>query len=58
MKIKVNDTWYDSKKTSIMVMFENNEKELIASMDTVDVKFCCFPDGMSEDTVKKFMEIK
>ncbi len=57
MKIKVKDLWYNSEEIPIMLVFENNEKELISSMDIGANKFASFPDNMVENDVKKFMEI-
>lgn len=57
MKIKIKDQIFDSSQEPIMIVLEDDEKQLIASMTEEDKRFCIYPDTMSEEEVVKFMNI-
>ena len=57
MKVKIGDTIYDSDTQPIMIILDENEKQLISQMDTKHSKFCVYPENYSEEEIKKFMEI-
>jgi hypothetical protein len=58
MKVKIGDQWYDGEKTPIMIVLENNEKDLISRMRPDNERFCVFPDGIPEEKILKFMKEK
>lgn len=44
MKIKINDTIYDSEETAMMLILTENDKFNIRHMPTDNLKYACFPD--------------
>jgi hypothetical protein len=57
MKVKVGDKIYDSATTPIMLVLEEQDKNLIRFMSPKDHKFCAFPKGLTEKEIKEFMKI-
>ncbi len=55
MKVKIGDKIYGPEKEPIMVIFEPQDKKLIANMLPNTKKYCVYPDTMTEAEVKKFM---
>ena len=56
MKVKIGDTVYDSEETAIMLILSDQDKYNISHMSPNDGRYCCFPDEMEIEEVKKFME--
>lgn len=57
MMVKVGDIIYDSKKEPVMVIFSDEEKELIKNMGD-QTRFCSFPESITEVKIKDFMHIE
>lgn len=58
MKVKIGDMVFDGENTPVMVMLTEKDRESIASMASRQVGYYCYcqyPDGLTEDDVKKFM---
>jgi hypothetical protein len=58
MKIKVGDKIYDGNEEPIMVILEDYDKENILNMAPEAIKYCHFPEDMSEDDARNFMKIE
>jgi len=56
MKIKVGDKIYSSQDQPIMVILEEYNKIDIANMSEDAKKYCEFPDDLTEEEARKFME--
>lgn len=56
MKVKIDDEIYDSNKHPIMIVLSVDEKNLIASMDDSNNKFCSFPSNINQDNIMEFMK--
>lgn len=57
MLIKVGEKIISSKESPIMVVLNEEEKELISNMRKEDDKFCAFPNDAVEKDIKEFMEV-
>lgn len=57
MRVKIGETWYDSKDEQVMIEVSDIEKGLIANMGEQQSRLCCFPEGTPEEAVVAFMEI-
>lgn len=57
MKVKIGTTWHDSTFEPIMISLNEAERTVVGSLDGDVANFCCFPDGLLEEEVVKFMEI-
>lgn len=56
MRVKIGDKIYDSSDQAIMVILEEYNKEDIANMAKDARKYCEFPDTMTEEEARNFME--
>lgn len=56
MKIEIGDTIYDSDTQPIMIILDENEKQLVSQMNTKHSKFCVYPENYSEEEIKKFIK--
>jgi len=56
MKVKIGHRVYDGENEPVMVILSEKDKENIRGMDSSATKYCCAPDGMTEEDVKKFMK--
>lgn len=56
MKVKVGNKVYTAERYPIMVILSESDKKNIANMHPDATKYCCFPDGIDEKEVEKFME--
>lgn len=57
MKVKVGNRIYDPEVEPVMVILEDQDKENIKNMHPESTKYCMYPDSMSPEDAKKFMEI-
>ncbi len=55
MKVKIDDTYYDSEDVPIMIVFEPREKELVRDMRDEDTRFCVFPEGTDRKKISAWM---
>jgi hypothetical protein len=58
MKVKVNNKIYDSNSEPIMLILNENDKDLITKMDKNATKYCSFPNNTPIKEIKKFMRIQ
>jgi hypothetical protein len=56
MKVKIGNRIIDSADEPIMIILDNNEKELIGSMSPEDMKFCSFPFDVRREVIEEFMK--
>jgi hypothetical protein len=56
MKVKIGNDVYDGSEQPIMVVLTDVDKENIHNMPMENHKYCQYPDTMSEEYVRKFME--
>ena len=56
MLVKIGDTIYDSTKVPILLILDQEEKELIGNMSEDNHKFCSFPDDVKADDIIDFMK--
>ena len=60
MRVKINDTWYDSSDVPICLHMHQKEKDQIAAMDlkvAPDLKYAIVPQEWSAEKIKEWMEI-
>jgi len=55
MEVKVGNKVFDSNEQPIMIILSKKDKELIAKMAPWASKYCSFPEGYSEEEIKKWM---
>ncbi len=55
MIVKIKDKLFDSENEPIMIILNDQEKELISNMGT-QTKFCVFPENYNTKDVEKFMK--
>lgn len=55
MIVKVGDKLYDSNEQPIMLILSKKDKELIMNMAPWATKYCSFPEGSTEEDIKKWM---
>jgi len=55
MKVKIGETVYNSEETPIMIIVNDEEKELIVNMGESD-RFCSFPHDIDSKTMVEFMK--
>ena len=53
MKVKIDNTIYDSEETAIMLILTENDKFNIRHMPTNSLKYACFPDSDIRNEVEK-----
>jgi hypothetical protein len=56
MRVKIGDTIYDSDEQPIMIIFDDDEKELISNMEDICTKFCSYPPDSNVDDIIEFMK--
>ena len=54
MKVKINNQIFDSNMEPIMLILNDEEKELISNMGS-QTRFCSFPADMDVNSVQNFM---
>lgn len=57
MKVKISDTIYDANEKPIMVILDENDKNIIKNMIPEATKYCEYPKGMTEEEALKWMSI-
>ena len=57
MKVKIGNKIYDSSEEPIMIILSDDDKFNISHMRKEDTKYLSYPDKMSIEKAKKFMEI-
>ena len=55
MRVKIGDKWYDSEEEPIVVELSDQDKINIAHMSEIAKKYCSFPEGLSRDKVREWM---
>jgi len=55
MIVKIGDQVFDSNKEPIVIIFSEEEKELISSMHPKNIRFCSYPNGFQISEIEKFM---
>lgn len=58
MIVKIKDKYYDSSKEPIMLILSPSDKDNIRNMKPEYKKYCSYPEGISTDEIKKFMDEK
>ena len=53
MKVQINGVLYDAKETPIMVILNDSDKKNIENMLPNANKYICWPDGMSQEDMRK-----
>ena len=56
MKIKIGNKVYDSNTQPVMIILTDKDKDNISNMADWATKYCEYPDDMSIEEVKKWME--
>lgn len=57
MRIKIKDTWYDSKADyPIMVEFQDDEKEIVSNMPKHAMRYAILPRTWTQEEVDKWMD--
>jgi len=57
MKIKIQNTIYDSNDEPIMIILSNEDKENIQNMHPEATKYCSYPEyGYSTEQIAAFMQ--
>jgi len=56
MKVKIGEIIYNPELQPIMLILEKQDKVNICSMSKDAKKYCVYPDTMTVEEVKKFME--
>ena len=56
MLVKIGDTIYNSTQVPILLILDQEEKELIGNMSEDNHKFCSFPDDVKADDIIDFMK--
>lgn len=57
MKVKIGTKVYDSNNEAIMIILDEEEKEMIGNMSKNSTKFCSYPEDMPVHEVLEFMEL-
>ena len=61
MMVKIGDTYFDSKDQPIMVIIDRDpatDNHVTEMHSSEGRKYCEFPQGMSKEEIKEFMEQK
>ena len=58
MKVKIDNKIYDSKKEPIMIILTSKNKKDISNMSKRYIKYCEYPDYMTNEEVDKFMKLE
>jgi len=56
MKVKIGNTIYDGSKEPIMLILSEEDKYNISHMRLQDTKYLSYPENMSEEKAKEFMQ--
>lgn len=57
MRVKIKDEIYDTEIEPIMLILSQEEKLIIAKMNTAN-KFCSYPEeGYDDEFLRKFMQV-
>jgi hypothetical protein len=56
VKIKINNTIYDSEKEPVMLILSAKDKENINNMHPEAMHFCSYPEGMNLDAILRWMK--
>lgn len=56
MKVKVGDVVTDGSDEPVMVILSPADKKYIASMPDEATKYCCYPDDMDSDDIRRWMK--
>ena len=54
MLVKIGDTIYNSTQVPILLILDQEEKELIGNMSEDNNKYCSFPDDVNADDIIDF----
>ena len=57
MKVKIDNQIFDSNIQPIMIILNDEEKQLIFNMGC-QTRFCSYPPGMGEEQIKYFMVLR
>ena len=57
MKVKIRDKIYNPDEEPIMIILDQEDKELISSMDSNSFMYCCFPKDTTMESAEEFMRI-
>ena len=57
MYVKVGSQVWDSKVCPIMVVLSDEDKNNIANMSPKDAKYLSYPETMTEDEAREFMNL-
>lgn len=55
MRVKVGDKVYDGKDEPVMVILTPLDKRNIEDMEPSADRYCCAPDSMDTDEIKRWM---
>jgi hypothetical protein len=58
MLIKIGNKYFSPDIEPIMIMLSPEDKANIAQMGPAEETYVCYPEHISEDEIKKFMENK
>jgi len=56
MKVKINNTIFDSSIEPIMLILSDDDLINISNMPSYCTKYCSFPEKIAEQDIKDFME--
>jgi len=58
MKVKIGGVMFDSAAMPMMIVFDEDEKKLLAEMPDDQNVFCAFPQGLDPEQVRGWMTME
>lgn len=59
MRVKIGNTYNDSLKEPIMIVFDEGETDFIGNMGIEQSKYCSYPnEGYTKEEIEEFMEFE
>ena len=56
MGVKIGDKIYDAENEPIMIILNESDKRNIENMHDDKYKYICYPDKLSNEEVRKFID--
>ncbi len=56
MKVKIGNKIHDAESEPIVIILNQSDKDNIANMHPDKFKYICFPNGMDQDEIRKFID--
>lgn len=55
MRVKIQNTWFDSNEQPVMVELSMRDKQLIRDMAPDATQYCCYPQGVDPAKIERWM---